>query len=309
MFSSNSKIVKVITISAIIFVAIILIAIGISKKDGSTESKSASNTSVVTTVSNDGSLVTSSSSTTIEETTTSYYVTTAITTTAITTTTVTTTTELQPVVTKEEISTDVPAVEPTAAPESSKADEPVQLVEEPNTVVEEYLVYKPSTHYIHKNTCHWNCDDAYRIDSGEGLEARLCTECGAYCEGFTEYVEYVPEPTYTSSDISLSDDDKYWLVVMLSHECSSRAGAYHNANAVACMVNRVRDGWASSIYNAIENGCTPYWGGSWSLCDWSPKGDTSFCYEAIDYYLANSGSYGWQHSWEASGDGITNTYS
>lgn len=67
----------------------------------------------------------------------------------------------------------------------------VPVAEEP-APVEEYLVYKESTHYIHKNTCRWNKDDAYRVDDVTGLEARLCTECNPVCEGYTEYIP--PEP-------------------------------------------------------------------------------------------------------------------
>lgn len=67
----------------------------------------------------------------------------------------------------------------------------VPVAEEP-VPVEEYLVYKPSSYYIHKNTCRWNKDDAYRVDDVTGLEARLCTECNPVCEGYTEYIP--PEP-------------------------------------------------------------------------------------------------------------------
>lgn len=74
-------------------------------------------------------------------------------------------------------------------PEPEPEPEPVKV--EP---VEEFLIYKPSTYYIHRNTCRWNKGDAYRVDSVEGLEARLCTECNPECEGFTEYVAPVEEP-------------------------------------------------------------------------------------------------------------------
>lgn len=59
--------------------------------------------------------------------------------------------------------------------------------------VEEFLVYKPSTYYIHKNTCRWNSGDAYRVDDVTGLEARLCTECCPVCDGYTEYIPPVEE--------------------------------------------------------------------------------------------------------------------
>lgn len=75
-------------------------------------------------------------------------------------------------------------VEPTPETEA----EPAPVVEP----VEEYLVYKPSTYYIHRSTCRWSKDDAYRIDSANGLTARLCTECCPECNGFEEYVEATP---------------------------------------------------------------------------------------------------------------------
>lgn len=78
--------------------------------------------------------------------------------------------------------------EPQPEPEPEPEPEPVNV--EP---VEEFLVYKPSTYYIHRNTCRWNKGDAYRVDSVEGLEARLCTECNPECGGFTEYVAPVEE--------------------------------------------------------------------------------------------------------------------
>lgn len=71
-------------------------------------------------------------------------------------------------------------------------NQPVEEPQEEPTPVEEYLVYKPSSYYIHKNTCRWNKDDAYRVDDVTGLEARLCTECNPVCEGYVEYSEPTP---------------------------------------------------------------------------------------------------------------------
>ena len=71
-------------------------------------------------------------------------------------------------------------------------NQPVEEPQEEPAPVEEYLVYKPSSYYIHKNTCRWNKDDAYRVDDVTGLEARLCTECNPVCEGYVEYSEPTP---------------------------------------------------------------------------------------------------------------------
>lgn len=191
----------------------------------------------------------------------------------------------------------------------------------------EYIVYKPSTKYVHRSTCRWNNADAYPITDTNDILARYCTECNADIEiknlyippePVTEVIEVVEVVQETETEYNptpepiamkyCDDSDRYYLAVMLSHECSPRASVEHNATAVACMFNRVRDGWASSIYDAIQTGCVPWWGGG-SLSSYGLYGDTSYCYDAIDYYLSHSDEYSWQHSWEASGDDVHNSYS
>lgn len=62
-------------------------------------------------------------------------------------------------------------------------------------IIEEYVIYKPATHYIHMNTCRWAASgDIYRIENTEGIEARRCSECNSSMEIITEYIEPVPEP-------------------------------------------------------------------------------------------------------------------
>lgn len=194
----------------------------------------------------------------------------------------------------EEIKTEKPAETNIAKPEPTAAP------------VEEYLVYKPSTHYIHRSTCRWNSGDAYKVDCTTELVARLCDECNPEISDYIEYVE--PEVDYSI----LSDYEKTCLAVMLCHECSPRAGAAHNAHSVAAMVNRVKNGSNSSIYSAISGGCSPYWGyghGSWCMDSGCMNGmDSSYAYDAINYYIANSSDYSWVTGWSASGDGIYNVY-
>ena len=128
-------------------------------------------TTVVTTVATSNSTTTSAAITTAE------------------TTVETTNAETEAPATEAEVvivpETEAPVTEPV----------PVTPETEPEEVkpVEEYLVYKPSTYYIHRNTCRWNKDDAYRIDSADGLVARLCDECCPECSGFEEYVPPVKE--------------------------------------------------------------------------------------------------------------------
>ena len=70
-------------------------------------------------------------------------------------------------------------------------------------IMEEYVIYKPATHYIHMNTCRWaESGDVYRIENTEGIEAKKCSECNPPMEIIAEYIEPVPEPeelTYVKS--------------------------------------------------------------------------------------------------------------
>ena len=134
-------------------------------------------------------LVSTSVSTTTENTTTENTSAIASETTTEITTEETTTTE---------IATDAPVIEVVPETEAPKVEEvvdtePIAEVQPLETEKqEEYLVYKESTHYIHKNTCRWNKGDAYRVYDVTGLEARLCSECNPVCEGYVEYIP--PEP-------------------------------------------------------------------------------------------------------------------
>ena len=62
-------------------------------------------------------------------------------------------------------------------------------------ITEEYVIYKPATHYIHMNTCRWAASgDIYKIENTEDIEVRRCSECNPSMEIITEYIEPVPEP-------------------------------------------------------------------------------------------------------------------
>lgn len=119
--------------------------------------------------------------------------TTEITTTEETTTETTVNTEVTEIVTDAPVENVIPETEAPKAEEPVVDTEPIVEVQPVETEKqEEYLVYKESTHYIHKNTCRWNKGDAVRVDDVTGLEARLCSECNPQCEGYTEYVEPTP---------------------------------------------------------------------------------------------------------------------
>lgn len=299
--SSNSKIVKVITISAIIFITILCVVIGVTKKNGSTEcAKGNAVTTAVTTVSDDGSLVTSSSSTTMKETTTSYVTTSITTNSAVTTSTTAVASTVAD--SKEEVpTTNIPTVRdeatPTPVPKPEPLPEPCDSnVEEPTPapIVEEYLVYKPSTHYIHKNTCHWNCDDAYRIDNADGLEARLCTECGVQCEGYIPYVEPTPAPI-CSSRPDISDWDFECLCKITANEYGNATvtwagyeiSDYERGKIAASVMNQLRYGLSDTIAGCLDYSCAP-----WGFWNWRYRTEFNGVYyddpvvvRAVNYYL------------------------
>lgn len=66
---------------------------------------------------------------------------------------------------------------------------------EPEPIVE-YIVYKPSTKYVHLSNCKWFNDECYEITDTEGIEARRCSVCNPDIEIINEYVE----PETSSND-------------------------------------------------------------------------------------------------------------
>lgn len=72
-----------------------------------------------------------------------------------------------------------------------------EIIETQPPVIEpEYVVYKASTHYIHRSTCHWSkSGDPVRIENTDGIEARKCSECNPEMDIVIEYVE--PEKVNT----------------------------------------------------------------------------------------------------------------
>lgn len=78
--------------------------------------------------------------------------------------------------------------------ETTKAIEVIPETTTTTVTMETYVVYKPSTHYIHMNTCRWAAsDEVQRIENTEGIEVRRCSECNPSMEIINEYIEPVPE--------------------------------------------------------------------------------------------------------------------
>ena len=224
-----------------------------------------------------------------------------------TTTSVTTSTE----VTTSEIITEI-AIETVT--ESSKLEEPVTepqevIVETESTIQEivapvviepEYIVYKPSTHYIHRNSCYWaKTGDLICIENTEGIEARKCTECNPEMDIINEYVE--PEPEIVT--LSISDYDFTLLCEIVEHEAGSdRIGTWDKACVAAGVMNRVKDSrFPDTVYGVLTQpkqfegyypGCTSYRQGA---------------IDAVNYYLSHPDEFGTINSWY--GDGYRNYFS
>ena len=146
------------------------------------------------------------------ETTNSVATTTGAITTQIMIETTTSTTEITTTTTEETIAVVTTEQTTTFTIETQKlATETILNITKPvvtttttiPVIMEEYVIYKPATHYIHMNTCRWaESGDVYRIENTEGIEARKCSECNPPMEIIAEYIEPVPEPeelTYVKS--------------------------------------------------------------------------------------------------------------
>ena len=222
-------------------------------------------------------------------------------------------TTTEPITTQEEIvvtTIETPIPEPSPAP---------IVIEAPR----EYVVYKPSTHYVHRNTCHWYADECYEITSTEGLECRYCTECNPDIEIITPY----EEPTYTtptnvvntSGHAALNyvtEEERIYLCNTVAQEYGSDTHGYggppvtlyERACVVAAVMNRVRDGgWTNGLPSTVYNVLTaphqfdpsyavPYY--RWNV--------TQSCIDAVDYYFENIGSFPNYHSFY--GDGTYNYF-
>ena len=136
---------------------------------------------------------TNSVATTTETITTQIMIETTTSTTEITTTT---TEETIAVVTTEQTTTfTIETQKPTTETILNITKPVVTTTTTIPVIMEEYVIYKPATHYIHMNTCRWaESGDVYRIENTEGIEARKCSECNPPMEIIAEYIEPVPEP-------------------------------------------------------------------------------------------------------------------
>lgn len=149
------------------------------------------------------------------------------------------------------------------------------------TNIEEYIIYKPSTHYIHKNNCHWsNIGEVIKIENTEGIEARKCSECNPDMEIIVEYIE----PEISINNYNLSNSDINLLRKIVSSEYGSDwVSIEEKAKIVASVMNQVNDSrYPDTILDCLNQSCTP-WG-------FNPYGDyyiSDSIIEAVDYYFQN----------------------
>jgi hypothetical protein len=238
--------------------------------------------------------------TTSTSTTTTTF-TTATTTTTETSTTTTTTTSLSTTdvvtsLTTSEVTqpvTEAQTEEIIETPvDAEEATEPEQI-QETTEAPREYVVYKASTHYIHKNTCHWCNDECVEIDSTEGLEVRKCTECNPDMEIITPYE--APKPATTDTAIAVTDYEYIMLCNLVAGEYGADwVSTYDKGAVVATVIHRLWEGtrWTggapASIYNVIA---APYqYDGKYLSGSYSSR-VTQSCKDAVTYALNNIHEY------------------
>lgn len=176
----------------------------------------------------------------------------------------------------------------------------------------EYIVFKESTHYIHRSTCRWYDSNCYEITDTNNIEARICTECNPEIEIVNEYIDPAPvtesvsieEEIVNSSSITtcVTEYERTLLAEIVHHEAGSDwITQYNKAKVAAGVMNRVYDArFPNDVYSVLtaprqfEN----YWPG----CCIPNQAD----YDAVDYYFAHQDEFNSDNSWY--GDGYQNHF-
>ena len=240
--------------------------------------------------------------TTLPETTST--VTTGTTTTTSFTSTSTTSTITSTSTTTSETTTTVVA-EDSAAPVETPA-EPTEAATQPAESQREYVVFKPSTHYIHKSTCRWADNTCYEITDTKEIECRKCSECNPEIEIINNYVEPTP---VVANNTGITDYERQLLAEITCHEYGSNwVSTAEKAKIVAGVMNRVYSpAYPNDIYSVLMqdgqfHGSWDGGHGYWPGCI-TPNEDS---WAAIDYYFAHQSEFGSWTSW--SGDGQWNYF-
>lgn len=249
--------------------------------------------------------------------------TTSSTSTMVTTATTTTTTEST---TTTEMTTTITEVTTTETEKTTEAETTTEVattveevVEEPTEPAREYVVYKPSTHYIHRSTCRWFDSECYEIEDTEGLECRRCSECNPEMEIVTEYVDTTPqqsmEPAVTNNDGGyyslnfITDVERIYLCNVVGTEYGSDGvSLYDKACVVATVMNRVHDGgWTngkpSTIYNVLT---APYQYNPAYAVPYYRYNVTQSVIDSVEYYFQHQDEF--PHYTSFCGDGRRNYF-
>lgn len=202
-----------------------------------------------------------------------------------------------PTIVEDNISDEVSEVSEVyeEAPETEVPCEPEPIITEP------YIVYKPSTKYVHRNSCRWNSGDAVAITDTNNIEARKCTECNPDIEIVNEYIE--PEPII--EDCDLTEEEIILLRKIVSYEYGSDwVPVYEKAKVVNGVMNRVYDSrFPDTIYDVLtQSGQFPgfYVYGTYYISD--------SIIAAVDYYFAHPNEFDNSNSWYADGCGYNVFY-
>lgn len=164
------------------------------------------------------------------------------------------------------------------------------------SISDDSIVYKPSTHYIHKISCRWYDDTCTAIITTDDIEARLCTECKP------DIVIKNPYEDNNSNNTAVDDYSYQLLAEIVYHEAGcSWITEYDKARIVAGVMNRVNDSrFPNTVYEVLiqPNQFTGYYPNS--CCP------TYECYSAVDYYFSHIGEFDNCNSWY--GDGVQNYF-
>ena len=198
------------------------------------------------------------------------------------------------------------AEETTTTVATETVEETTTTTSEPEVENREYVVYKPSTHYVHRNTCHWCTDECYEIHSTEGLDCLYCTECNPDIEIVSAYK--APTPTLTSLQY-VTEEERIYLCNTVAYEYGSDwVPLYDKACVVATVMNRVRDGgWTNGLPSTVYNVLTaPYQYNPAYATPYYSYNVTQSCIDAVEYYFEHQGDF--PHYTSFWGDGRYNYF-